>query len=274
MKIVCLHDKNEIEALLRQNTFLHLYSIGDLDNFFWQHTTWYGLQEDTLKQVVLIYKGSDLPVLLGLTAEPNLMAHLLRSIIHLLPRQFYAHLSENLAQVFAEDYQIQSHGLHKKMALTNSQFLANFDTSQVIQLAVENVDEIAELYRVSYPENWFDSQMLETGYYYGIRCRNNLVSIAGVHIYSPQYKVAALGNVTTHPQFRGQGLSKKVVARLCQELLKTVNYISLNVKADNKIAIACYEKLGFRYTAAYEECLLTLCRLPTIAFVSRSNQKV
>jgi hypothetical protein len=198
MKIVCLHDKNEIEALLRQYTFLHLYSIGDLDNFFWQHTTWYGLQEDTLKQVVLIYTGSDLPVLLGLTAQPNLMAHLLRSIIHLLPRQFYAHLSEDLAQVFAEDYQIQSHGLHKKMALTN----------QVIQLPVENIDEIAELYRVSYPENWFDSRMLETGYYYGIRCKNNLVSIAGVHIYSPQYKVAALGNITTHPQFRGQGLSK------------------------------------------------------------------
>jgi len=77
MTTVCLHDKNEIETLLCQNTFLHLYSVGDLDNFFWRHTTWYGLHEDTLKQVVLIYTGSDLPVLLGLTVEPNLMTRLL-----------------------------------------------------------------------------------------------------------------------------------------------------------------------------------------------------
>ncbi|MUL37211.1 GNAT family N-acetyltransferase [Gloeocapsopsis dulcis] len=258
MRIVCLHDKNEIEVLLRQNTFLHLYSIGDLDDFFWQHTTWYGLQENTLKQVVLLYTGSSLPVLLGLTAEPILMAHLLRSIIHLLPRQFYAHLSGDLAQVFAGDYQIQSHGLHHKMALTNSQLLADFDTSEVVQLTVENADEIEDLYRLSYPENWFDSRMLETGYYYGIRRGNNLVSIAGVHVYSPQYKVTALGNITTHPQFRGQGLSKSVTARLCQELLKTVSYVGLNVKADNAIAIACYEKLGFKRIGTYEEYLLNL----------------
>lgn len=258
VKTVCLHDKNEIETLLRQNTFLHLYSIGDLDDFFWQHTTWYSLKEDTLKQVVLLYSGSDLPVLLGLTVEPNSMAHLLKSIIHLFPRQFYAHLSGNLAQIFAEDYQTQSHGLHHRMALTHCQLLADFDTSEVMELAVENADEIAQLYRVSYPENWFDSRMLETGYYYGIRHGNNLVSIAGVHVYSPQYKVAALGNITTHPQFRRQGLSKKVIAKLCQELLKTVDYIGLNVKADNAIAIRCYEKLGFAWVATYEECLLTL----------------
>lgn len=257
MRTVCLHDKNEIEALLRQNTFLHLYSIGDLDDFFWQHTTWYGLKEDTLKQIVLLYTGSFLPVLLGLTAEPNLMVNLLRSIIHLLPRQFYAHLSGNLAQVFAEEYQIQSHGLHHKMALTNSKLLKDFDTSEAIQLSLENTDEIEDLYRVSYPENWFNSRMLETGYYYGIRRDNILVSIAGVHVYSPQYKVAALGKITTHPQFRGQGLSKSVVARLCQELLKTVNHVGLNVKADNAIAITCYEKLGFEGIATYEECLFS-----------------
>lgn len=258
MTTVCLHDKNEIETLLRQNTFLHLYSIGDLDDSFWRHTTWYGLHEDTLKQVVLIYTGSDLPVLLGLTVEPNLMTRLLRSIIHLLPRRIYTHLSGNLAQIFAEDYQVQSHGLHNKMALTNSQFLTKFDTSEVVQLTVEDADEIAEFYHVSYPENWFDSRMLATGYYYGIRCGNTLVSIAGVHVYSPQYKVAALGNIATHPQFRGQGLSKKVVAKLCQELLQTVDYVGLNVKADNAIAIRCYEKLGFEWIATYEECLLTV----------------
>jgi hypothetical protein len=45
MAAVCLHDKEEIAAFLRRNTFLHLYEIGDLDDFFWQYTTWYSFTE-------------------------------------------------------------------------------------------------------------------------------------------------------------------------------------------------------------------------------------
>jgi len=43
MKAVCLHDKSAIEQFLRRNTWLHLYELGDLDEFFWQYTTWYAL---------------------------------------------------------------------------------------------------------------------------------------------------------------------------------------------------------------------------------------
>ena len=45
MEVVCLHDKEEIETFLRRNTFLHLYEMGDLGNFFWQYTTWYAFTE-------------------------------------------------------------------------------------------------------------------------------------------------------------------------------------------------------------------------------------
>ncbi|HAG98892.1 MAG TPA: GNAT family N-acetyltransferase, partial [Ktedonobacter sp.] len=46
MTAVCLHDKQEIEAFLRGNIYLHLYEIGDLDDFFWQYTTWYAQKEE------------------------------------------------------------------------------------------------------------------------------------------------------------------------------------------------------------------------------------
>ena len=35
--------------------------------------------------------------------------------------------------------------------------------------------------------------------------------------------------------------------------LKTVEHVGLNVKADNRPAIACYQKLGFEIVGAYEE---------------------
>lgn len=260
MKTICIHDRDSIEAFLRHNTFLHLYSLGDLDDFFWHYTTWYALiEQQQIQQIVLLYTGTSLPVLLGLTQElTNSMKELLRSIAHLLPKRFYAHLSGDVVSVFADDYHIESHGLHDKMALTNISCLDAVDTSNVIALTQSDLGDLKELYRVSYPGNWFEPRMLATGYYYGLRCGNNLVSVAGVHVYSKHYKVAALGNITTHPKFRGQGLAKVVCAKLCQALLQTVDRIGLNVKADNKSAIACYSKLGFEPIATYEEYSLEL----------------
>lgn len=263
MKTVCLHAKDQIEAFLRRHTFLHLYSIGDLDYFFWDYTTWYALiDEEDIKQLVLLYTGTSLPVLLGLTEEPDLMKELLRKRVHLLPKRFYAHLSGDVATVFADDYQIKSHGLHYKMALTNTTLLDTVDTSNVKPLVVYDVIALEELYRVAYPGNWFEPRMLETSFYYGIRQGASLVSAAGVHIYSEQYKVAALGNITTHPWFRGQGLAKAVCAKLCKDLLQTTDHIGLNVKADNTSAIACYTGLGFEIIATYEEYGLELKQTP------------
>ncbi|MBD2772302.1 GNAT family N-acetyltransferase [Iningainema tapete] len=261
MKTVFLHAKDDIEAFLRRNTYLHLYYLGDLDDFFWQYTTWYALEENQkIKQLVLLYCATSLPVLLGFSEEPTDLMKLLQSIIHLLPKQFYAHLSGDVATVFANDYQIQSHGLHYKMALTDTSPLQTIDTSNVVPLSVSDVNDLNELYRVSYPGNWFEPRMLNTGYYYGIRDGATIISVAGVHVYSAHYKVAALGNITTHPLFRGKGLAKLVCAKLCQALLQTVDHIGLNVKADNTTAISCYRKLGFEIVAAYEEYSLLLKR--------------
>ena len=191
---ICLHDKKQIETFLRQNNFLHLYEIGDLDDFFWCHTTWYALtEEQQVNQIALLYTGTFLPVLIALTEESiDSMQELIRSIIHILPKKFYAHLSKDLLAIFVDEYQIQPHGIHYKMGLSNPSYLQNFDTSNVIPLSVANTTEVEQLYRLSYPDNWFELRMLETGNYFGIKQDENLVSVAGVHIYSPQYKVAAL----------------------------------------------------------------------------------
>jgi predicted GNAT family acetyltransferase len=96
--------------------------------------------------------------------------------------------------------------------------------------------------------------MLETGFYYGVRRGAVPVSVAGVHVYSPRYKAAALGNITTRRDVRGHGLATIATARLCQELLRAgIEHVGLNVQADNRSAIACYTKLGFERVADYGE---------------------
>lgn len=259
MKVVSLHDKVEIESFLRRDTFLHVYSIGDLDDYFWPHTVWYALQEDgALSEVALLYTGLSLPTLLALSVQPGAqMRALLTQVSRLLPRRFYAHLSDGLSGTLEGDYLIEPHGAHYKMALTNPALLDMVDTTGVVPLSAADLPDLHELYRVSYPDNWFDPRMLGTGQYFGLRRDGKLVGVAGIHVHSQRYRVAALGNVATHPQYRGRGIARAICAELCRSLLRTVDHIGLNVKADNVAAIRAYEGLGFERIATYDECSLT-----------------
>ena len=64
MHAVSLRDKGEIERFLRKNVYLHLYGVGDLDEFFWPYTTWFGSRTgEDLVAVALLYTGRALPTL-------------------------------------------------------------------------------------------------------------------------------------------------------------------------------------------------------------------
>ncbi len=261
MKTICLHNKDQIEAFLRRDTLLNIYQLGDLDDYFWPHTNWYALVDgDDVKAITLIYSGTSQPTVLAMggDGELQLVRELISSIMHLLPRDFYIHLSLGLAGTLADDCRVDSHGEHYKMALMDISKLDGLDTSAVVPLSVADADELLKLYAESYRGNWFEPHMLDTMQYFGIRSTDGLVSVAGVPVYSDRYKVAALGNITTHPAHRRNGYAKTAIAGLCKNLLKTIEHIGLNVKADNQAAITCYQNLGFEIVGGYEECGVTL----------------
>jgi len=258
MPTVCLHDKKVIERFFRKNPDLHIYSIGDLDDFFWPYTTWYSLlADDEPLAIALLYSGQELPTLLAFADPPEIMLELIESIIHLLPVKFYAHLSPSVEDVFKDDYDLKSGGRHHKMALNDRTKAGQIDSSTVSPVSVAEGGALNKLYDGIYPGNWFDQRMLETGQYFGIRKNGSLVSVAGIHVYSENYRVAALGNVATHPAWREKGFGTLVTARLCQSLVEKIDHIGLNVKADNTRAISLYHKLGFEIIAEYGEFTIT-----------------
>ncbi len=257
MKNKILKNKTQILNFLQKDIYLHLYSIGDLDGFFWKNSIYYGLlDQDEIKAIILLYKGLKIPTILALDKNISNLKKLSGLIRNQLPAKFYSHLSIGLEKYLKKSFYLESHLKHYKMALKNSAKLENIDCSKTILLSAKNLNEIQNLYKTSYPGNWFDPKMLETGQYFGLKVRNNLVSIAGIHVFSPKYNVAALGNITTHPDFRGKGFGKIVTARLCQNLLKTVGFIGLNVAEDNSPAISVYKKLGFEIVSSYEEFMV------------------
>lgn len=257
MGVIYLHDKRRIEAFLRKNVYLHIYSIGDLDDFFWPDTAWYGWEQGgEIQAIALLYTASADPTLLALSDQQDVMWELLRSIFHVLPERFEAHLSPTVAEAVERQCKIESNGKHFKMGLINTSLLHDIDCSQVISLTEDDLDDMLGLYEESYPSNWFNARMLQTKQYFGLRLKNRLVSVAGIHVYSETFKVAALGNIVTHPDYRGKGFGKAVTAGLCRSLFEHVENIGLNVKTDNAAAIALYEKLGFEIVSTYYEFMV------------------
>jgi ribosomal protein S18 acetylase RimI-like enzyme len=259
-QIIYVHDKATIEAFLRRDPILHLFGLGDLDDFYWPYTSWYALEDnDEIRQLILTYSDAPDLVMMALTNERiEEMRKLLGSIVHLLPRRVYAHLSPGLVDVLSAAYQLHPRGEFLKMSLDNWAYLSMVNSAAVMQLTIADLPIIERFYQEKYPENVFNTRMLQTGQYFGIRRNNSLLGIAGVHVYSPQYRVAVLGNIATHPEWRRQGIATAVTAKLCHSLRQSVDHIGLVVQANNTKAIACYNKLGFVQRSTVEVYSLKL----------------
>lgn len=260
--VICLHDKKVIEGHLRGNTGLQIYSIGDLDDFYFPYTIWYGLKSGNfISAIAMLYTAVNPPVLIALSPENELgmLNNLLKSILHLLPVKIYSHLTPGTEVILQEKYSLEFHGDYCKMVLKEKHFIED-TLLQTYQLTFYDLPKIRQLFHESYPDNSFDPRMLETGMYFGIDKDRKLVSIAGVHVYSQKYKVAALGNITTHPDYRGNGFSKIVTSRVCKELEPHVDIIGLNTHIQNEPAIKCYKDLGFEIIAPYREYTASIIR--------------
>ena len=249
-----IKDKDSLYNRFVKNIFLFAYHIGDLDDFYFSDCKWFGLVENEhVVEVALLYTGLKVPTLL-IFGSSEKVPYLVRQIIGELPDSFYCHYQGDIHEIFESRYQMTFLGTHLKMKFQGKLIkLSIIDTSEVIHLTEDDEENLLSLYKESYPEGYFVPYMLKSGKYYGIKVGNKIVSVAGVHVFSPLYDIAVLGNITTHPNFRGRGLAKKCTSQLLKSFDGEVDKIGLNVKKDNTVALQLYENLGFKVHATYKE---------------------
>jgi ribosomal protein S18 acetylase RimI-like enzyme len=258
MPLLELTDRATLAAFFRRNARAHVYELGDLDDFDWPHTCWFGWEHGgRLEQVALLYSEPSVPVLIAIAEEPGAsMVSLLGELLPTLPAVLDVHVSPPLLDVFRNRYEVEAAEPHLKLALARTDLLAS-SAAPVDLLGEDDLLELDEFYRAAYPETWFTPRMLATGRYVGIRHDGRLACVAGVHVHSPAWRVAALGNVATLPELRGRGLARAACAALCLLLLEDgIETIALNVRADNDAALAAYSLLGFEVATSYWEASL------------------
>ena len=140
MELKHLDDKETIELFFRKNTDLHIYSIGDLDDFFWKYTTWYALKENhEIKAIALLYTAQSFSTLLALSEPVTPMEKLIELLGPELPDKFYSHFSPGIDRILQNNFNMDGHGKHYKMALKNTSLLKEFDSSRSVQLNEEDL---------------------------------------------------------------------------------------------------------------------------------------
>ena len=104
-------------------------------------------------------------------------------------------------------------------------------------------DSLNQFYSEHRVEAW-TPLMFEMGPFYGVWRDGQLIAAAGVHFVTPF--IAQIGNVFSHPRFRGRGYATAATAGVINQLRRMgIQIISLFVVAENAPAIRIYERQGF-----------------------------
>ncbi|MDX9973202.1 MAG: GNAT family N-acetyltransferase [FCB group bacterium] len=249
--------KDVLRAFLTKDVGASVYFIGDLDERYFDLCRWW-LHEDkgTPDSLVLLYDHPVYPTILTLGA-PSGIGALVDACQSVWPDRFHSHLMPEHVSPFERCYRFSSSTFLRMLQRKSDApgFLKEGSDSAVRRLEPSDLAQVREVL-LDYPENFFTDDSLNSGYYYGLYEGSQLVSMAGVHVVSPECKVAALGNIVTRKACRRRGYSARCTAELLRNLYRVVDVVALNVHADNAPAIAQYERLGF---AKYTELQLGYC---------------
>lgn len=252
-------DKNLLYRHLKKDPILFGYHIGDLDDFYFGDCRWATILdgEGNINESILIYEGLAVPTVLTFGLERHL-DNLLEELLPALPDRFYCHFQKEYRLIFQKRFTEEPLGTHHKMKLeSRAGNRPNVSDDRVVRLDITNAEDLMNLYDRSYPGNYFDVRLLDTGKYFGYFDGGRILAASGIHVYSDEYNIAVLGNIATDPDHRNRGLATAVTSCLVDELVSEGRLVMLNVGAANHPAIECYRKLGFEKIHEYEESIFT-----------------
>lgn len=228
-----------IRQILYTDPIWAAYGLADLHPDFAPYCRWYRADSS----LVLLYTGLKPPILL--TVGPAIEAAL---ALVPLPERVYLSIREAHHPVIARLYDIAVEPMYR-MALAPERAGGIAASEGVRSLSPADAGRIAALYRHGGPftPDAFDPYQLENGVFYGIFDeKEQLLAVGGTHAVNPLEGVAAIGNLYTHPDYRGRGYARAISRAIIAELQgRSIATIVLNVAQANTAARSLYESLGF-----------------------------
>lgn len=254
MAVERIEDRGKIEAFLKTNKVANAYLLGGLDPAYLPFCNWYAdTENDEIQFIALEYTGLSLPAVFFTSATHTNMIAFSKLKEH-LPSRFLFHAHESLYPMIQQVFQPKSAQMMLRMGLKKSNYIARkLDTSKVEILGHRDTAAMMELYTF-YPDHLFEAYQLESGLYFGVRDpKLGFSSVAGIHVFSETYDVAAIGNFVTHPERRGQKLASRCTKRLLDSLFERTSLVALNVQEKNEPAVKIFRNFGFETNHVFFE---------------------
>ena len=244
-------DRAMLRAFLEQDRLYAAYAICDLEEREFARTRW-GLAWDGDAPVALVleYHGPS-PQPLFVMGRLDGVEVVLRDLIR--PRVAYVAVPPAVLPAIATAYRVDPGPTMVRMWVDQARFRPYAATVQ--RLLPAEIGDLNRLYQLGFAA-WLAPATLAEGVYHGMRVNGQLVAAAGTHVVSPGARLAVVGNVLTHSDFRGRGFATAVTSAVTADLLRTCEQVVLNVRADNPPALNAYRRLGYTEHLRFDERLV------------------
>lgn len=244
-------DRALLRDFLERDRLYAAYAICDLEEREFSRTKWgVASAADEVVSLVLEYNGPT-PQPLFVMGRADGIATILRDLIR--PRAAYVAMRAEMTSAVEGLYRVDAGPPMVRMWVDRARFRPYPATVQRI-LPVE-IGDLNRLYQLGFA-SWLPSSTVAEGVYYGVRVNGSLVAAAGTHVVSPSARLAVIGNVLTHADYRGRGFATAVTGAVTADLLRSCDQVVLNVRADNPPALSAYRRLGFAEYIRFEERLI------------------
>ena len=251
LEVRSTRDRDLLHQFLNRDRLFAAYALADMDDSEFARTRWgIAFEDGAPVAVVMEYRGIS-PQPLFVMGEPPGVSAVLRDVIR--PRIAYLAAKPHVVPAVRERYRVEEAAPMVRMAVERATFTPV--VGDAVRLDQGDTQHLNRLYELGL-NAYLPREAVAAGIYYGVRRGTRLIAAAGTHVISPMYGIAAVGNVFTHREYRGQGLAKVVTSAVTSALLQQVETVVLNVRADNPPALAAYRALGYREHTHFDERLV------------------
>jgi GNAT superfamily N-acetyltransferase len=244
-------DKDELATFLNRDRLYAGYALCDLEEYF-ESCQWF-LTTDAqgVARGLAMEFGRLDPVVLFLMGEPEAVRAPLEH--DLTPAFIQITARPEHLPLLSQRYRLRHLREMLRMAVRKAEFRPAREQERAELLTVRDLPELNRIYRMA-SASAFAAYQLESGIFYGIKVNGRLVATAGTHVISLAQRIVAVGNVFTHPHFRGRGYAQAVTGAVTAEALRLFGpdqpgqpeaMAILNVRADNAPAIRAYTNIGY-----------------------------
>lgn len=227
---------------LAQDPIANVLPLGDLYSPLLQVSDVYSAVRG--KQVVgvcAIYRAFSTPSIVLGTATQKIKQILIKKALSEISNEFISLCEPSDVDLFKE-YSTILHSHPEQQMIANPPKKIECSDIKVEKVSKNELELLNRFYAGHHAEAWVPIQF-KAGPYYCVKHDGKIVSVAGVHLVTPQ--IAQLGNIVTDEAYRDRGFATACTNSLVADLASKGRIISLFVKVDNAPAIHVYEKLGF-----------------------------